>query len=52
MTTCQSGIVGGGAGELYAPDGVAVDASGNVFVADSGNERIDEFSAAGTFTRA
>jgi hypothetical protein len=52
MTTCQSGIVGGGAGELYAPNGVAVDASGNVFVADSGNERIDEFSAAGTFTRA
>jgi sugar lactone lactonase YvrE len=51
-TTCQSGSLGGGAGELDAPDGVAVDASGDVFVADTGNERIDEFSSSGAFIKA
>lgn len=54
---------GGGAGGLeLAPSvvfgespgsGVAVDdATGDVFVADSGNRRVDEFSSAGVFIRA
>ena len=46
------GSTGGGAGELYGPLGVATDPSGDVYVADSGNERIDEFSAAGAFIEA
>ena len=50
-TTCQPGFVGGGAGELYQPEGVAIDSSGDVYVADEINDRIDEFSAAGAFIR-
>ena len=51
-TTCQAGIAGSGAGQLYQPGGVAIDRSGDVYVADFGNERIDEFSAAGAFIKA
>ncbi len=52
-TTCQKGIPGdGGAGQLYNPEGVATDSSGDVYVADTGNQRIDEFSAAGAFIKA
>ena len=51
-TTCQAGIEGGGAGELDQPDGIATDPSGNVYVADDVNNRIDEFSAAGAFIKA
>ena len=51
-STCQAGICGGGAGQLYAPDGVATDSSGDVYVADYFNNRIDEFSAAGAFIKA
>ena len=51
-STCQAGIPGGGAGQLYAPEGVATDSSGDVYVADLSNERIDEFSAAGKFIEA
>lgn len=42
--------VGGGAGEVEHPSGVAVDqASGDVYVADRNNFRIDKFSASGDF---
>ena len=51
-TTCQAGIQGGGAGQLFIPWGVATDRSGDVYVSDLGNERIDEFSAAGAFIEA
>jgi len=53
-STCQAGITGGGAGEfsLSGPASVAIDPSGDVYVADSDNERIDEFSAAGSFLKA
>ena len=37
----------GGAGALSKPTGVAVDASGDVWVADDGNNRIEEFSPTG-----
>ncbi len=45
--------LGVGAGELNEPQGVAVnEETGNVYVADKGNNRIDEFSSTGTFIRA
>jgi hypothetical protein len=49
-TVCQSGLSGSGAGQLQGPDGIAVDASGDVYVLDAG--RVDEFSGAGTFIEA
>src|SRR5207248_1887940 len=45
----DQGIPGSGNGEFIFPYGVAVDASGNVYVADGGNHRIQKFSANGTF---
>src|SRR5206468_387990 len=43
------GSQGGGDGQFANPTGVAVDGSGHVFVADSGNDRIQKFDASGTF---
>ena len=39
-------------GQVKAPTGIAVDGTGHVFVADTGNNRIEEFAASdGTFIR-
>ena len=40
---------GTGDGEFNNPNGVAVDAAGDVYVADYGNSRIQKFTSAGTF---
>ena len=45
----QFGSSGSGAGQLSHPAGTAFDASGNLWVADALNNRVDEFSASGTF---
>ncbi|MEX2246490.1 MAG: flippase activity-associated protein Agl23 [Dehalococcoidia bacterium] len=45
-------IVGGAGsapGQLNAPSGVAVDAEGNIYVADTNNNRIQKFNAAGEY---
>ncbi len=39
-------------GQFDAPTGIAVDAKGNVLVADTGNSRIEKFSPTGTFLDA
>src|SRR5205807_1540120 len=41
--------LGAGNGELNSPTGVAIDPSGNVYVADTGNHRIQKFDASGAF---
>jgi NHL repeat len=52
-TPASFGEPGPGAGQLEAPEGVAVnDETGDVYVADVGNARIDEFEADGKFLRA
>jgi hypothetical protein len=59
--TGSFGASGSGAGEMalvsgserQPSSGVAVDsATGNVYVADTGNRRVDEFSSSGVFIRA
>ena len=39
-------------GRFNHPNGIAVDSSGNVFVADYNNDRIQKFTNSGTFIRA
>ncbi len=51
--TAQLGEPGSGAGQMEDPKGVAVnDTTGDVYVADEGNNRIDEFKSDGAFVRA
>ncbi|MCH8222671.1 MAG: SMP-30/gluconolactonase/LRE family protein, partial [Chloroflexi bacterium] len=45
------GSPGGGDGQFNRPGGVAVDASGNVYVADFDNHRVQVFSPEGRFLR-
>lgn len=51
-SSCQAGGVGGFGGELQPPSGVAVDAAGDVYVADYGDTRIDKFTAGGKWLRS
>src|SRR5438552_8179000 len=46
------GSAGSGNGQFNAPWGVAVDAAGNVYVADTGNNRIQKFTGTGGFLTA
>jgi len=43
------GTSGSGPGEFQEPMGVAVDAQGDIYVADSRNRRVQKFSARGKF---
>src|SRR4051794_14359287 len=49
---CQAGVEGGGAGQLSNPVGLAIAQNESLYVADSGNERIDVFGQDGSFLRA
>lgn len=47
------GSLGSGAGQLDEPEGIAADeANGDLYVADTHNDRIDEFNSAGKFVMA
>lgn len=43
------GSEGGGSGEFYRPTGVAVDASGDVWVADGYGSKVEKFSSSGSW---
>ncbi len=52
-TTCKAGTAGAGSGQFSSPSGIAINqTSGNVYITDQGNNRVEEFSSAGTFIRA
>ena len=46
---CKTGQVGGLGGEFLGPQGAAADATGNLYVADSGKHRIQKFDSSGNF---
>jgi DNA-binding beta-propeller fold protein YncE len=48
-STMFQGGKGSGKGQFDAPTAMAVDANGNILVADTGNGRIEKFSSNGTF---
>lgn len=45
------GSLGSGNGQVSKPTGAAVDAEGNLWVADTENNRVEEFSSGGTFVQ-
>ncbi len=47
--SCKAGIAGSGAGQLKEPRGIAVAASGNVYVSEGPNNRVDIFKEKGEF---
>jgi tripartite motif-containing protein 71 len=49
MFLSRWGSLGSGDGQFFEPLGVAVDASGDVYVADLSNKRIQKFTATGTY---
>lgn len=52
MVINESGVAGINEGELFAPRNVAVGPDGRIFVADSGNNRIQVFGQDGSFITA
>jgi len=48
----EFGKEGTGEGQLKKPSGIAIASNGNVWVADTGNNRIDEFKATGGFVKS
>lgn len=48
-TTCQSGIAGTGAGQFKLPAGLTVDKSGDIYVFDPENHRVQKFDSEGHF---
>jgi RHS repeat-associated protein len=43
-SSCRAGLQGAGNGEFYVPEGIQVDSKGDIFVADRGNHRVQEFN--------
>lgn len=46
---CKAGLAGSGQGQLDEPQGLTVDAKGDIWVADRENDRVEEFSPTGAF---
>ncbi len=51
-SSCRAGLGGGGAGQISGPDGITIDPSGNVWVTEEGNDRVQEFNETGGYITA
>ena len=49
LTELGSASLGSGNGQFVGPRGVAFDASGDVYVVDNGNNRVEEFTSSGAY---
>jgi DNA-binding beta-propeller fold protein YncE len=50
--SCRAGIAGSGNGQFSKPEGIAINLStGNMYVADKGNNRVQELSSTGSFVK-
>jgi len=49
---CQAATAGALPGQLKAPQGIAITATGTIWVADTGNNRLEKFNTAGTLISA
>ena len=52
VTGCREGLHEGGGGEMTLPSAVSVAPSGEVYVAEGLNNRVQEFTSSGAFVRA
>jgi YD repeat-containing protein len=50
-SACQAGIAGAGKGQLSAPYGLSAESGDGIWVADSGNSRLEKFSSEGAYIR-
>src|SRR5205823_6487062 len=48
-SSCRVGLPGSGDGQFSRPVGIAVDSSGNVYVSEDNNNRIQKFDSSGGF---
>jgi len=48
---CRAGLAGSGDGQFSNPEGLATNSAGRVYVVESANNRVQEFTSAGTFIR-
>jgi sugar lactone lactonase YvrE len=48
-TACKAGIAGSGNGQLSEPAGLTLDSQGDIWVADSVGDRVEEFSSTGAY---
>jgi YD repeat-containing protein len=51
-STCRAGIAGANAGQFKEPKGISVTVHGDVYIADSANDRVEEFNEKGEFIAA
>ncbi len=51
-SSCLAGIAGTGTGQLDGPQGISIDSSGNLWVAEYSSNRVQEFSETGSWIKA
>ncbi len=49
MFLSQFGSLGSGNGQFRYPVGIAFDSTGNIYIADSGNNRVQKFDSNGVY---